>query len=316
MIVEKFKEHIVFERIEQLKARLHESDVREKINIEWLSFYDSVVDYIYERLKITFPTLIQETELNALSNEIQAGLNQINSFLGNTNIGHLNSANNYFNTALNRVRNFPFPIPKSKFNFSKEIAIFEKAVSDKYKLLEGKNKEINQKITKLNSLIDAKQQEIDKLNQLLIQKQNEINNLSSNFNAELNNIKTTANQQFAQEINNFKQKFNNEKQIFTKEKEELIKEFHKEKDKYIKESEESIKEISDKTAKLIKELNIKLEESKKLVNVIGNVGATGNYQKIADYHKKTSKYLEMDSFKFYGSINWTFDFGNLPYNGW
>jgi hypothetical protein len=286
MIAEKFKEHIVFERLEQLKSRLQEDEVREKISIEWLSFYDSVVEYISERLNTTFPILIQEAELNALANEIASGLAQINSFLGNNNTGHLNNANNNFITALNRVRNFPLPIPKSKFNFSKEIANFETVVSEKYKLLENKNKEINQKISKLNSLLTKKQNEIDKLNQLLAQKQNEINNLSTNFKAELNNIKTAANQQFEQEKNKFRQEFDAEKQNFIKEKELLQESLNKEREKYETEIEELKNKISQNTSDIVEELKTKLEESKRLVNIIGNVGATGNYQKIADYHKK------------------------------
>ena len=286
MIPEKFREHIVFERIEQIKNRLQEKETRERINIEWLSFYDSVIEYILERLKITIPAFIQEAELNALATEIQNALNQINSFLGNNNTGYLNNANNNFTSALNRVRNFPFPIPKSKFNFSKEIVNFETIVSEKYNLLEKKNKETKQKIAELESLLVAKQNEIDKLNLLLAQKQNEISNLTANFQAELNNIKTTANQRFEQERNKFRQEFDSDKKKFIEEKELLHKALNEEREKYETEIEELKNKISQNTSEIVKELETKLEESKKLVNIIGNVGATGNYQKIADYHKK------------------------------
>jgi hypothetical protein len=51
---ETFSEHIIFERLDQLKNRLQE-EVREKIELDWLSFYDSFVEYISEYLKITVP---------------------------------------------------------------------------------------------------------------------------------------------------------------------------------------------------------------------------------------------------------------------
>lgn len=282
---ESFNENIVFDKLEQLQNRLQEDEVRERIELDWLSFYDSFVEYISERLKITVPVLVQEAELNALASELEAGLAQINAFLGNNNIGHLNNANNNFNSALNRIRNFPLPIPKGKFNFSKEIANFEKVVSEKYALIEQENDEFDDRLTQLNSLLESKQQKIDELNQLLVQKQSEITNLTTNFTAELNNIKITASQQFQQEKAKFRQEFDAEKQAFLNEKEILKSEFETERETYEKEVSELKENISENTTKLIEELETKLKESKKLVNVIGNIGATGNYQKIADYHK-------------------------------
>lgn len=282
---ENFNENIVFDKLEQLQNRLKEDEVREKIELDWLSFYDSFVEYISERLKITVPVLVQEAELNALTSELEAGLSQINTFLGNNNPGHLTNANNNFNSALNRIRNFPLPIAKGKFNFSKEIANFEKVVSEKYALIEQESEEFNDRLTQLNSLLESKQQKIDELNQLLAQKQTEITNLTTNFTSELNNIKVTATQQFEQAKTTFRQEFDAEKKDFHKEKEELKEEFETERKTYEKEVTELKDRISENTTKLVEELETKLKESKKLVNIIGNVGATGNYQKIADYHK-------------------------------
>ncbi|MBN2634912.1 MAG: hypothetical protein JXR61_01485, partial [Prolixibacteraceae bacterium] len=161
MIAEKFNEHIVFEKLEQIKNRLQENEVREKIQLEFLSFYDSAIEYISERLNSTIPVLVQEAELNALANEIEAGLGQINNFLGNNNQGHLTNANNNLNSALNRARNFPLPVSKSKYNFSKEIANFEKTVSEKYAELAKENKAFEERLTQLKTAIESKQQELN-----------------------------------------------------------------------------------------------------------------------------------------------------------
>lgn len=296
MIAEKFSEHIVFEKLEQIKNRLQENEVREKIQLEFLSFYDSAIEYISERINSTIPVLVQEAELNALANEIEAGLGQINNFIGNNNQGHLTNANNNLNSALNRARNFPLPVSKSKYNFSKEIANFEKTVSEKYTELAKENKAFEERLTQLKTSIESKQQELNSLNQLLAQKQTEITNLTNTYTTDYNNIKSTANQQFEQEKAKFRQEFNTEKQSFVTEKDALQKEFNTEREALKKElttERETYKKqidtlrenISTETEDLVKELEIKLAESKKLVNIIGNVGATGNYQIIADYHK-------------------------------
>ncbi len=267
MIPEKFNEHIVFEKLEQIQNRLQDEEVREKIQLEYLSFYDSVLEYISERLNITVPILVQETEMKALAKELEQALTQINTFIGNKNAGNLNNANNNLNSTLNRIRNFPLPVSKSKFSFSKEVANFEKTVSQKYAQLEKENKDFDARLKQLNTLVESKQKELDKLNQLLNQKQTEITSLTKNYTAEYKNVKTTANHKFEQEKTKFRQEFDAEKESYKKQISEL------------KEA------ISTKTEDLVKDLEKKLEESKKLVNIIGNVGATGNYQIIANYHK-------------------------------
>lgn len=286
MIAEKFNGHLVFEKLEQIKNRLQENGVREKIQLDLLSFFDSAIEYILERVNSTIPVLVQETELNALTNEIESGLREINNFIGNKNQGHLTNASNNINSALNRARNFPLPLSKSKYNFSKEIANFEKTVSEKYAQLLAENMAFDERLKKLNFTIESKQQELDKLNQLLVQKQAEITNLTNTFTTDYNNIKSAANQQFENEKAKFRQEFNAEKQNFVNEKNTLKKEFNTDRKSYENQIEELKKNISLKTENLVKDLENKLVESKKLVNIIGNVGATGNYQIIADYHKK------------------------------
>ena len=46
--------------------------------------------------------------------------------------------------------------------------------------------------------------------------------------------------------------------------------------------------IKTDTSEIIADLERKLNEATKLVNVIGNVGVTGNYQNIANHHKDTA----------------------------
>ena len=119
----------------------------------------------------------------------------------------------------------------------------------------------------------------------MVQKQTEITSLTTNFTVKLENIEALAKQQFEQEKSKFRQEFDKEKTNFINEKENLKEEFEKERKTYKNEIQILRENISKNTTNLIEELERKLKESKKLVNVIGNVGATGNYQKIADYHK-------------------------------
>ncbi|MEQ6119196.1 hypothetical protein [Reichenbachiella sp. MALMAid0571] len=272
MTPENFKNHQLFEKIEQLSQRLNEEESKEKIDLEKFSFFESTHQYISDRIKLTIPILVQAAEMNDLSNEIEAGLQQINSFLGNNNVGHLNNATNNFHSALARTRNFPLPYSKNDFNFSKAIADFQNSVSEKNELLTNESKELSSTLKSFKSDLEKKDLEIQRLFKLVEAKETEIQNLNSNFQTEFTSIKTKATQEYETDRKTFRIEIDSDKKTFEEEIHAL------------KES------IDTDTSGLIENLDEKLDEAKKIVNVIGNVGVTGNYQIIANEHKASANF--------------------------
>lgn len=265
-----FENHQVFEKLEQLQNRISEKEVEEKIELDRLNFYDSACKYIQDRLKLTLPVLVPIAELNAISTEIETAFTQINSFLGNNNIGHLTNADANFNSTITRTRNLPLPFSKNDFNFSKSIANFEKLVKAKYKQLEDENSELKNELKTIQTDLNSKQLEITKISDLLSAKNTEINNLNSTFQTNFNNIQTTASQNIENDRKIFRAEITKDREVFRKE------------------IDDKINNIDIDTSESVKNINTKLEEAKKLVNVIGNVGVTGNYQNIANEHKKSA----------------------------
>lgn len=269
---ENFENHVLFEKLEQLNLQIQKEETKESIDLEMLSFFESAYKYINDRIKLTIPILVQEVEMNALSNEIEAGLQQMNAFLGNKNAGHLTNAINNYNSALNRIRNFPLPFSKNDFNFSKSIADFQKTVQGKYKLLEDENEELAKTIESFKTDLDNKDKEIQRLFKLVEVKETEIKNLNTNFLTEFASIKTKATQEYETDRKTFRNEIDTDKNNFKAE---------------IKELKEG---IDTDTTGLIENLGKKLEEAKKIVNVIGNIGVTGNYQIIANEHKSSANF--------------------------
>lgn len=272
MTPENFKNHQLFEKIEQLSQRLQEDEAKEKIDLEKLSFFESVHQYISDRIKLTIPILVQDVEMNSLSSEIEAGLQQLNTFLGNNNIGHLNNATNNFNSALTKTRNLPLPFSKNDFNFSKAIVDFQESVTEKYKNLEKENTEVSNKLELFQTDLESKENEIQRLSKLVEEKEIEIKNLNSNFQTEFTGIKTKATQEYETDRKIFRTEIDTDKKTFKSEIEALK------------------IDIDTDTTGLVKKLETKLEEAKKIVNVIGNVGVTGNYQLIANEHKISANF--------------------------
>lgn len=270
MIAENFRSHPVFEKITQLDFRLNEQEANENIDLDNLSFFKSFVKYIADRLKTTIPILVQEAEMNGLNSEIDAGLQQINTFLGNNNIGHLNNATNNFNSAITRIRNFPLPFAKGDFDFSKAIANFEQILKGKYQSLETEKNELAEEIESQTKVLEKQDAEIKRLYKLLETKEIEIQNLNTQFQAEFTALKTKATQEIESDRTTFRKEIDTDKSAFETEIEDLK------------------TKIDTDTTGLVTSLQTKLEEAKKIVNVIGDIGVTGNYQRIANEHKETA----------------------------
>ncbi len=90
MIASEFENHPVFEKLDQIIARFSEQEVRDKIELEKLHFYDSSCRYIKDRLRLTIPVLVPIAELNTISQEIDSGIGQVNTYIGNNSSSFLN----------------------------------------------------------------------------------------------------------------------------------------------------------------------------------------------------------------------------------
>lgn len=291
MQAEHFTNHTVFEKLEQFKQALLSENAKEKIGIEHFPFFETAYLFITDRLKLTIPVLVQEAELSALASEIEAGTVQINTFLGNNNAGHITNAINNFNSAINRVRTFPMPLSKGEFDFSKVIAVFQKNIDDSYKAIDAQNKTTQESLLKIQQDLESKNAQIVALQQQLAAKETEIQNVLTNYNTEFENIKTNNNNTFEAE----KKKFNDNIETDRKTFKELI---ATDKTAYKEEYERQKAELEKQTTETVSNLQTKLEEAKRIVDIVGNIGVTGNYQKIAEQHKKSANIFRLIALAF------------------
>ena len=286
-----FEKHDVFDRLNSLEEVLSSDDVKEKVDLQKISFYSTVLSFINQRIKSTIPDLVQAAEMESLSNELNAGISQINSFLGNNNEGHLNNAINHFNIAISKTKNLPISISENDFDFARKVADFEKIATSKYQLLEKEKNELRTEFDKITRDLSAKESEIKKLISLIDGKEMEIENLNSSFQTSFDNIKSQHDQQFSTALKSYSADIEKSKGQFRNEIDELK------------------SNIDTGTSDLVTKLETKHSEAKKLVNLIGNVGITGNYQNIANNHKKDADWWRWTAIifmaAFSGILIWT-----------
>ncbi|SEB49789.1 hypothetical protein SAMN04489761_1054 [Tenacibaculum sp. MAR_2009_124] len=240
------EEHIIFEKIDLIQKIIKEKDVKKILTSEDLSFYQTAIDYIKEKLNNTIPSLVQESDLTNASNEIESAVSQLNTYVGNENTGHLKNSKNSIISASNRIKNLPTLIQDSKFNFSSEIINFKNSVSEKNSEFDEELENLKGQLSSLDDEITDRMTELNSVKEELSEKQKEIEKLNTSFEEQYESDRT----------------------------------------KYLEKLEEQENSIKSNTDNLVQYLEKKKTEASKIVNVIGNIGATGNFQKIANDHKK------------------------------
>lgn len=254
-----FLSHTIHDKLVLLINRLNDNETIEKIDLEKLDQFKISCEYTIEKLKHTIPTLIQQLELDAVSVEFENALIQLNNYLGSNNQGHLTNSINHIFSALQRIKFFPQPFSKSDFNFSRVISSFQQTYKLKLDELELLNLNLQKKLDEFEIKIASYETNIKELDEEIQKKDTEIAGLSSNQIKEFEILKLKFTTEYNESAKEFKSDF-----------------------------EEKMLSIQNDANSNIEDIKTKLEEAKKLVNIIGDVAITGNYQQIANNHKKSA----------------------------
>lgn len=223
MIAENFKNHDVFQFIDQLNKRLKAKDVRDTLDLETINYFKSVLMYLTQSLKQVNPTLVSNEELDSISNYLDSSIQQISTFIDTNRRAYLNNAQGSFDYILNKTKNLPSSLPDSQIDITNLVAGFEESLTGKYQALEEKHKEVLSQLENVESERDSILQDLEE-------------------------YKSTLNKSFL----------------------------------------EGKEQMEIDSGLFIQTLEEKRDEAQTLVNVIGNIGATGNFQEIANRHKSAA----------------------------
>lgn len=254
-----FAAHPIFDKLRQFETRVHSDEASEKVDLENLDFYRSAAAMIRSQIDKSVTVLINPSELNDVHNLIDNAFSQLNEFLGNANVGHLANIEGYLFPAIKIVRNFPVPNPGDDFSYSALINDLKALADQKIVQVNQSIESVRQNVLGVNAEVAKRESEVQVISKSISDKQNQIETLNQNFQANFDQIKSTESTKF----------------------EEI-------RDKLKNAVDERIKKIDQDADSLIDRLNKKEKEANKLVNVIGNIGVTGNYQKIANLHGRAA----------------------------
>ncbi|MDM1383211.1 hypothetical protein HX024_10990 [Myroides marinus] len=154
------------------------------------------------------------------------------------------------------------------------------------------NKELQEELAKSKEELEDKRRQMraleDKFSSMIIDMQGAFRSQLSSFSDFEDENKEVFNRLQEERESIFNEKIN----YIDKTIDENLKQYEEwvndDLEKYKMEFQEQKDKLETQTKDTVDKLTMKLEEAKEIVGIIGNVGVTGNYQKIASEHKKTA----------------------------
>ncbi len=270
---DKFKEHPAHTTLSNLQDILdNEALISEDTTI--IGSVDRIrqaTEYTTTSLNNVIPAIFNNGVLNNINSYLQNIINEVNSYISNKNPGHLNNTAAHIDNLTAQVASLSIPRPKvTEKTFSNSALTFKKQVEEIVAEIKNSKDELVSKVNEIASKSTEQESRLEEISALIEENQKQITASVANFQEQFEGLESEY-------------------------KEKLVKHIE-EKDKELNSSIESIEEqhteLVSKHEKAATELLAKLEakkdEAANLVQIIGNIGVTGNYQKIAIEEQKSA----------------------------
>lgn len=288
----KFKSHAIHATLDSLADRLNDESLKtdELSVIEHIDRITQLKSYTETCLENLIPALVNHGNLKNANSYIQSLIAELNNYIANKNVAHLNNTASHIDNAMAQLISLPIQsFPISEQSFTKSLLQFkslaEKSLSEIKKSkdilktsIETITKDADDQKTSLNNLVSEIKNHSDNVEVSLghFKEKFEITeaDFTSKFDSTVSDIKGKYNY-YTQEFNSqLNEKIDNTENLFQKN-------LGEQKNIYAAQLES---QKSDAQA-ILYELEEKKSEASSLLQIIGNIGITGNYQNIANIEK-------------------------------
>ena len=264
LLEDNFQNHNVHQVVSQLREALKEAENKasDYPAIDYLDGLRQAISYIDQRLELASPVLTSAGRLSNLEKSAQATLNELNQYNSNSNAGHLTNASNQVDAALNQARLLiSIDSPEGGVKASEAVS-FKELAENVIAELRQKNNELVEIADKVSGSLQVSENRVNELD-------GELDSLNEKISTKLNEIDKSLSEKESERENIFEENQENIKSRY----EEVESEF-----------KETAKQIVD-------ELTSKKKEAEKIVQLVGNIGLTGNYRGIAERERSSANLM-------------------------
>jgi len=309
---ERFNAHQVHNTLSTLKTRIENliSGQKDESILEHLNRLMKIISYTGSALKLIDPDSTPESTLNQL-NKICNNINtDLNNFDNDNNIDHLSAANTpKADNVLIQLQQLPKVIPQIDVEEHKTaLANLSKSITNIISEINQKRDQFEKKLDGYKKVLDQLENSVDQQNKNIENQKSRLDTVVSQFQSQFSEAEDRRRESFENTIKNyneehksFRNNMQNDLSSFKKERQsevtKTINKFNEDTENSIKlfkeDSENLIKSLKDESDTTINYLSDKRDEATKLLNIIANIGSTGNYNKIANEERTTANVLRV-----------------------
>jgi len=308
---EKFRNHPIHENLLSIIKRIESfaSEQTESDATEHLTRLLEITNFVMAAFNNVGHIFVPESTLNQLNKILNNINNDFNNFENDKDIYHLVTANSRADNLLINLQQIPKieTIPDLQ-NFSEmctkshdTIDSILKSVSKQKDLLENQINDLSTRLDQFDTLLKQHDQTIEsqkgRLDTAISQLQNQFSEAEDRRRESFENQIS----KFSEESQKFRQNMNSELNSFLEQRRQEVNQAIS---KYKEEANKNIEELKKNADALYRAhkkeaedtltfLANKREEAKRLLGIIGNIGFTGNYNKIANQERLTANILRI-----------------------
>ncbi|MEH6648883.1 MAG: hypothetical protein V7707_02525 [Motiliproteus sp.] len=239
------------------------------------------------------PSLINIGHLNNANAQLASALSEISNFITNKNITHLNNASNNIDAVMPQLNALPIPSSIiSEETHVEAVESFRAQIEKSLLSLKSLNSELVETITTISDKSAQQSHKISSISDAIDQHQESIEESLENFNLRFDTLENESSAKIDIIAANADDKCNNIETNYQtsleSKKAEIEDAFTDILDKNETEHAKQSEKLSSSANKIIQALEKNKLTASNLVQIIGNIGITGNYQKIANQEKEAA----------------------------
>jgi hypothetical protein len=267
---DQLNQHALSITLSDLSERLKDEElISDDINvIELINKINQLVVYCELALRNVIPELVSAATLNGANSHMTNVRNELNSYISNKNIAHLNNAVSHVDSTMAQL--ISLPIPRSHIEeetYSESLSKFKLLITKSFQELKEAKDQLDRAISDVSEKSESQSESISTLAENIQQHKNNIETQLTQFNERFESFETAANTMLDTSIEESGGKIS---YALTS---------------YKAAFDEHLEAQKNSGSNVIESLEQNKQQASDLVQIIGNIGITGNYQKIANQEK-------------------------------
>ena len=289
---DKFKSHAIHATLTNLDERLSDESLKtdDLSVIEHLDRIAQLKSYAEICLDSLIPALVNHGNLNNTNSYIQSLISELNNYIANRNVAHLNNTSSHIDNAMTQLITLPVQSPSiSEQSFTKSLLQFKSLAEESLLEIKGSKDTLQDSISDISEDAIAQKSTLDNLVSEIQQHSKNIKTSLSSFTERFDNREAEFTNKFDSTVSGVKGKYESYTLEFTSRLNSQIEDaenrFQEKTEKQTKTYSEQLESQKTDAKSILDTLEEKKTEASNLLQIIGNIGITGNYQNIANLEK-------------------------------